>query len=74
MEGALLAFAGKMKIDIRKEREIWTRTDAIPFDSKDRFMATLNHDHAGHAFVFVKGAPEKVLRCVNINAVEKIAQ
>ncbi len=61
MEGALLAFAGKMNVDGRKEQAAWTRTDAIPFDAKHRFMATLNHDHERHAFVFVKGAPERIL-------------
>lgn len=61
MEGALLAFAEKMDVDSRKEQTVWTRTDAIPFDAKHRFMATLNHDHEGHAFIFVKGAPEQML-------------
>ncbi|WP_419799453.1 MAG: cation-transporting P-type ATPase [Terasakiella sp.] len=61
MEGALLALAGKMDVCARSEQATWTRTDAIPFDSKHRFMATLNHDHDGHAFIFVKGAPEEVL-------------
>ena len=61
MEAALLALAGKFGVEIAKERSHWTRTDAIPFDSRDQFMATLNHDHSGHAFVFVKGAPEKIL-------------
>ena len=61
MEGALLAFAGKMDMDAHKERGAWTRTDAIPFDAKHRFMATLNHDHERRAFVFVKGAPEQIL-------------
>ncbi len=61
MEGALLAFSGKMDVDVRKEQAAWTRTDTIPFDSKHRFMATLNHDHERHAFVFVKGAPERIL-------------
>jgi magnesium-transporting ATPase (P-type) len=61
MEGALLAFAGKMDVDPRKQQAAWTRTDAIAFDSKHRFMATLNHDHDRHAFVFVKGAPERIL-------------
>lgn len=61
MEGALLAFAGKMDLDIRREKAGWTRTDAIPFDARHRFMATLNHDHERHAYVFVKGAPEQVL-------------
>ena len=37
------------------------RTDVIPFESEHRFMATLHHDHAGHGFVYLKGAPERVL-------------
>lgn len=61
MEGALLSFAGKMDVDVRREQAEWTRTDAIPFDARHSFMATLNHDHAQHAFVFVKGAPERIL-------------
>ncbi len=61
MEGALLAFANKIGIEIRKEQAAWTRTDAIPFDAKHRFMATLNHDHEHRAFVFIKGAPEQIL-------------
>lgn len=60
MEGALLSFAGKLDVDARKERAAWTRTDAIPFDARHRYMATLNHDHERHAFVFVKGAPERI--------------
>ena len=61
MEGALLAFSGKMGLRVRQEQAIWTRTDAIPFDTKHRFMATLNHDHEGHANIFIKGAPERIL-------------
>lgn len=61
MEGALLAFAGKMGLDVLIGQGHWTRTDAIPFDAKHRFMATLNHDHENHAYMFVKGAPEQVI-------------
>ncbi len=61
MEGALLAFSGKIGIDVRKQQAAWTRTDAIAFDSQHRFMATLNHDHERHAFIFVKGAPERII-------------
>jgi magnesium-transporting ATPase (P-type) len=61
MEGALMAFSGKTDLDIRQELSTWTRTDTIPFDATHRFMATLNHDHERHAFVFVKGAPERIL-------------
>ncbi|MBL8533175.1 MAG: HAD-IC family P-type ATPase, partial [Betaproteobacteria bacterium] len=60
MEGALLAYAGKAGVDWRQARAGSTRTDAIPFDSGHRFMATLHHDHEGNAFVFVKGAPERI--------------
>lgn len=52
MEGALLAFAGKIEGDHR-----CVRRDAIPFDSRHRFMAVLSEDGVVH----VKGAPERVL-------------
>ena len=61
MEGALLSFAGKMDVNTRQEQANWSRTDAIPFDAAHRFMATLNHDHEQHAYIFVKGAPERIL-------------
>ncbi len=61
MEGALLVAACKAGLDPAFERQAWPRTDAIPFDSQHRFMASLHHDHGGHSRVFVKGAPERVL-------------
>ncbi|MDD3591911.1 MAG: cation-transporting P-type ATPase [Sulfurovum sp.] len=61
MEGALLAFSGKTGINIIKISEEWLRTDIIPFDTKHKYMATLNHNHEKHAFIFVKGAPETLL-------------
>ena len=66
MEGALLAFSGKMGGEFRRQpgagqSAAWTRTDAIPFDAQHRFMATLDHDHEHHAIVFVKGAPERIV-------------
>ena len=61
MEGALLALAGKVGLDGRREQGRWNRTDTIPFDATYRFMATLNHNHERHARIFVKGAPEQVL-------------
>ena len=60
-EGALLTLALKAGLDAPTEHAQHPRTDAIPFESEHRFMATLHHDHAGHAMVFVKGAPERVL-------------
>jgi magnesium-transporting ATPase (P-type) len=61
MEGALLAFAGKIGLDSLRERSLWIRTDTFPFDAKHRFMATLHHHHERHAVVAVKGAPERIL-------------
>lgn len=61
MEAALLAFSGKVRVDDGEAREQWSRTDVIPFDSKHKYMATLNHDHENHAFIFIKGAPEIIL-------------
>jgi len=58
MEVALLSFAGKSGIDNTAIRNQWTRTDLIPFDTNYKYMATLNHDHENHAFIFIKGAPE----------------
>ncbi|CAG1009375.1 H+-transporting ATPase [Burkholderiales bacterium] len=61
-EGALLTLALKAGLDRQFENSSLPRVDAIPFESEHRFMATLHHDHAGHAFVFVKGAPERLLQ------------
>ncbi len=60
-EGALLAAAMKADLDPDAERRALARVDVIPFESEHRFMATLHHDHEGHAFAIVKGAPERIL-------------
>jgi calcium-translocating P-type ATPase len=56
MEGALMAFAGKVGGDPAARR-----LDAIPFDSRHRFMAVLTEGPQGRV-THVKGAPERVLR------------
>jgi len=61
MEGALLVAGLKAGLDIEAEVKQCPRTDLIPFESEHRFMATLHHSHTGDGFVFVKGAPERVL-------------
>jgi len=61
MEGALIALAGKITGQGAEPFRSWRRTDAIPFDAAHRYMATLDHDHEGHACIHVKGAPEAVL-------------
>lgn len=60
-DGALVSLALKAGLDQRIVNETFPRTDTIPFESQHRFMATLHHDHAGHGFIYVKGAPERVL-------------
>jgi potassium/sodium efflux P-type ATPase len=60
-EGALLTLALKAGLDLQQTRGDLPRTDVIPFESEHRFMATLNHDHSGHGFIYLKGAPERVL-------------
>ena len=60
-EGALLSFAHKAGLDPLEAAAATPRIDEIPFESEHSFMATLHHDHAGHAFVLLKGAPERVL-------------
>ena len=60
MEGALLAFAGKVGGEYAA-----LRLDAIPFDSRHRFMAVLTEGAAGR-MIHVKGAPERVLRMCTV--------
>ena len=60
-EGAMLTLALKCGLDAHFEAEALPRMDVIPFESAHRFMATLHHDHEGNSFVFVKGAPERVI-------------
>jgi magnesium-transporting ATPase (P-type) len=61
-EGALVTLALKAGLERHFVSESLPRVDTIPFESEHRFMATLHHDHVGHAFAFVKGAPERLLR------------
>lgn len=64
MEGALLAFTGKVCGNHRLDHR---RLDAFPFDSRHRFMAVLTETTRGRT-VYVKGAPERVLRmCAEID-------
>lgn len=60
-EGALITLAHKAGLDPDLLYQEMPRTDSIPFEAEHRYMATLHHDHLGHAFMFVKGAPERLL-------------
>lgn len=60
-EGALVTLALKAGLEHDYCLSQYPRTDAIPFESQHRFMATLHHDHSKHGFIYLKGAPERVL-------------
>ncbi len=61
MEGALLAFAAKAWGGLEQIGAGWDRLDAIPFDARHRYMATLHRRADGNGMVLVKGAPETIL-------------
>jgi len=60
MEGALVSFAVKAGCDRPALAAQMPRRDAIPFDARHRFMATLHADPAGGTVLLVKGAPEHI--------------
>ena len=60
-EGSLLVLAAKAGLSLDELTAVWPRTDVIPFESEQQYMATLHHHRAGQGVVYLKGAPEKVL-------------
>lgn len=60
-EGALLALGGKLGLTQNESNTAWPRQDSIPFESEHRFMATLHQDTEAQPWIFVKGAPERIL-------------
>lgn len=60
-EGALMVLARKANLESSFVTEQFPRADVIPFESEHRFMATLHHTPAGQGFIYLKGAPERVL-------------
>ncbi len=65
-EGSLLVLAGKLGLNPDDVTRQWPRTDEIPFASELQYMATLHHNHSGHALIHLKGSPEAVLsRCAH---------
>ncbi|GAV20958.1 Ca2+-transporting ATPase [Mariprofundus micogutta] len=65
-EGALVTLALKAGLQQAHYQTQFPRIDAIPFESEHRFMASLHHDHNGHGFVYIKGAPERVLEMCSL--------
>lgn len=61
MEGALLTAGLKAGLDPALESQSFPRRDVIPFDAEHRFMATLHHSDADQGWIYLKGAPERVI-------------
>ncbi|MEN6587150.1 MAG: cation-transporting P-type ATPase [Sulfuricella sp.] len=60
-EGALIVAALKAGLDAQEEHARRMRRDAVPFEARHQYMATLHSDGT----IYLKGAAEKVLeRCV----------
>jgi magnesium-transporting ATPase (P-type) len=60
-EGALLVLGMKAGLEPREVARAYRRVDAIPFESENRFMATLHEHPDGGRLIYVKGAPERIL-------------
>ncbi len=60
-EGALLVLGHKAGLVHAHAEAAWPRLDSIPFESQHRFMATAHRDDEDQPWIFVKGAPEKML-------------
>lgn len=65
-EGALMTFALKGGLTDYKPQ----RLDSLPFDSEHKYMATLN-DTKEKRYIFVKGAPEKLLEMCDKQLTDK---
>ncbi len=59
-EGALIVSAIKGGLIPEEEKNYYPQLGIIPFESDKGYMATL-HSHGSKKFVFIKGAPEKLL-------------
>ncbi|WP_423186010.1 cation-translocating P-type ATPase [Alishewanella sp. d11] len=70
-EGALLCLAEKAGF----ERERYQRLAVIPFESENKFMASLEQQADGSKYVLLKGAPDRLLpRCTTQLAANALAE
>ncbi len=60
-EGSLLVLALKHGQIEQSLAQQWPRIDVLPFESANRYMATLHHNAEGTIRLMVKGAPERLL-------------
>lgn len=59
---ALMMLGSQAKFDMHLLQQNLPRVDLIPYETEHKFMATLHHDHLGQRFIYVKGAPETILK------------
>src|SRR5690606_24359688 len=57
----LLVLGGKTGSAQADMETHWPRIDSIPFESENRFMATSHSNAQGEPWIYVKGAPERIL-------------
>jgi magnesium-transporting ATPase (P-type) len=72
MDVALLVLAHKAGLDVDGARASHERLDTIPFESANRFMATLDAGDDGR-WIHVKGAPERVLEMCDVADARDVA-
>ena len=60
-EGALVVASAKAGLKKSQLEESLPRIEEIPFDPKNRYMATFHRTDSGGALAFLKGAPETIL-------------
>ncbi|MCW4044408.1 MAG: HAD-IC family P-type ATPase, partial [Candidatus Bathyarchaeota archaeon] len=66
-EGALVVAAAKAGLQKDDLEAKYPRVDEIPFDPKDRYMATFHETSTEKLHVYAKGAPETILdKCSDI--------
>lgn len=64
-EAALLVLGAKAGFDQAAAAHRWTRQDTLPFSSQQRYMATWHRDADDDSWLFIKGAPERILEICN---------
>ena len=74
-EAALVVSAEKIGVKVENARRDHARLDAIPFESENQFMATLNNHPDASPRIILKGAPEVILkRCEGIDPASVLAE
>lgn len=70
-EIALVVAGRKLHLNEDILRSEWAKNDVIPFEPERRTMATLNTSPAKTQSIFIKGAPEEIVRACNFDKTKK---